>query len=217
MIRIIADYREKSSGVPEMLVQKHAEVSFESLTVGDYIINGQITAERKTADDFVQSIISNRLFDQCSRLKRTHERVFLFIEGNPYSTHHKIDKDAVRGAVLSVMVAWQIPVIYSKNKDESVNLLMIIGAQSLKENCYVRLTRGYKPKKIKNHQLRFLQGLPCTGPTLAGRLYNHFGNIKSLVNASPEDLRKIKGIGKKSANRIAEFVTSDFCHTNCEA
>lgn len=207
MIKIIADYREKSSGVPELLIQKNAEVRFASLAVGDYIINGHITVERKSSEDFIQSLINNRLFEQCVRLRKKAGRVLMLVEGNPYQTEHRIEKQAVRGALLSVMVSWQIPVMHSKNAEDSVSILIAIGMQSLKNNNFVRLISGYKPKKIKIHQLRFLQGLPCTGPILAGRLYNHFGNIKSVVTANMEELRKIKGIGKKNAKTIVDFVS----------
>lgn len=161
MIKIIADYREKPSGIPDILLQNDAEVSFESLTTGDYIINEQIIAERKTAEEFIQSIISNRLFDQCARMKKRNSRLFLFIEGNPYTTNHQIEKQAVRGAVLSIMIAWQIPVIYTKNTVDSAELLMVIGTQAIKENNFLRMGSGYKPRRLKNQQLRFLQGLPC--------------------------------------------------------
>lgn len=207
MIKIIADYREKHSGVPELLIQKNAEVRFASLAVGDYIINGHITVERKSSEDFIQSLISNRLFEQCSRFRKKAGRVLMLVEGNPYQTEHRIEKQAVKGALLSVMISWQIPVIHSKNVEDSASILIMLGMHSLKNNNFVRQISGYKPKKIKLHQLRFLQGLPCIGPTLAGRLYNHFGNIKSVVTANAEELQKIKDIGKKSAKTIIDFVS----------
>jgi len=68
------------------------------------------------------------------------------------------------------------------------------------------MNTGYKSKKNKSRKLRFLQGLPSIGPNLADRLYNNFGNIESVITASFKDLMKIKGIGKKGANKIREFV-----------
>ena len=161
--------------------------------------------ERKTAEDFIQSIMDNRLFEQCSKLKKESQRVLILIEGNPYKTEHKIDGRAVKGAILSILTAWQIPVIYSQSADSSVELLMMLGTQLLKDDAYIRTYSGYKPKKIKSQRLRFLQGIPSTGHSIAGRLIENFGNIKSIVNASVDELRKIKGIGKKNAKRIIDF------------
>lgn len=206
LIKITCDYREKPSGIPELLADQKARISFSNLFAGDYLINDQIIVERKKAEDFIQSIIVNRLFDQCSKLKKETRRVLIMIEGNPYMTLHKIDSRAVRGAILSILSDWQIPVIYSQNTECSVDLMMMLGTQTLKDNVYVRAYKGHKPKKVSSQKLKFLQGIPSTGPALAGRLMEHFGNIKLIVNASAEDLRKIKGIGKNNAEKIFEFL-----------
>ncbi len=205
IIKIICDFREKHSGIPKLLADNKINVSFSSLSTGDYIINDQIIVERKTAEDFIQSIMDNRLFEQCSKLKKDIRRVLIIIEGNPYRTEHKIDGRAVKGAILSILTAWQIPVIYSQSADSSVELLMMLGTQLLKDDAYIRTYSGYKPKKIKSQRLRFLQGIPSTGPAIAGRLIETFGNIKSIVNASADELRKIKGIGKRNSKKIVEF------------
>jgi Fanconi anemia group M protein len=205
IIKITCDFREKNSGIPKLLADKKVNISFSSLTAGDYIINDQILVERKTAEDFIQSIMDNRLFEQCSKLKKDLRRVLILIEGNPYKTEHKIDGSAVKGAILSILTAWQIPVIYSQSVENSVELMMMIGTQSLKGNVHIRMYKGYKTKKIKSQRLRFLQGIPSIGPAIAARLIDHFGTIKSIVNTSADELRKIKGIGKKNAKKIVEF------------
>ena len=196
-----------------MLIQKNAEVGFSNLIAGDYIINNQIIVERKSAEDFIQSIINNRLFEQCSKLKTKSERTLIVVEGDPYKTKHKINEHAIRGALLSVMTSWQIPLINSKHIEDSVEILCVLGMQSLKNSKYVRIQNGFRPKRIKNQTLRFLQGLPGTGPTLAGRLLEHFGNIRSIVNATDEELTIIEGLGKKKANKIIDFVSQ---HKKCE-
>lgn len=81
----------------------------------------------------------------------------------------------------------------------------MLGAQSLKDNVYIKTQKGYKPKKIKNQKQCFLQGIPSTGPTIEVRLIENFGNIKSIVNASVVELRKLKGIGEKNAKKIIDF------------
>jgi Fanconi anemia group M protein len=203
--KITCDFRENNSGIPKLLADNKVNISFSSLTAGDYIINDQIIVERKTAEDFIQSIMDNRLFEQCSKLKKDSRRVLILMEGNPYKTEHKIEMRAVKGAILSILTAWQIPVIYSQNIETSIELLLMLGTQSLKESVYLRTYKGYKAKKIKSQRLKFLQGIPSTGPAIAGRLIENFGNIKSIVNASVDELRKIKGIGKKKAKRIVDF------------
>ncbi|HLG40788.1 MAG TPA: ERCC4 domain-containing protein, partial [Chitinophagaceae bacterium] len=125
-VPIQIDHRENPSGVPELLAG-NAEVSLEvsSLRAGDYIINEVIGVERKSAEDFVQSIISNRLFEQLSRLKKSVARPLLIVEGNPYKTTHTIHAHSIRGALLSALLAWQVPVMFSKNKEDTAVLLLM--------------------------------------------------------------------------------------------
>ena len=112
IIKITCDFRERRSGIPKLLADNKIDISFSSLTTGDFVINDQIIVERKTAKDFIQLIIDNRLFEQCSKLKKESRRVLILIEGNPYKTENKIKTRVGKGSILSILTAWQIPVIY---------------------------------------------------------------------------------------------------------
>jgi len=203
---IIADYRESPSGIPALLTQYGAEVTVAQLKTGDYTINNEIAVERKSAEDFIHSLVSGRLFTQCARLRKTTLRPLLLLEGNPYQTRHQIDHRAVRGALLSISVSWYIPVIYSKNQKDSAGLLLMLANQAQTKN-HVLLYTAYKPKRLKNHHLRFLQGLPNTGAVMANRLYEYFGSIEAIVNADVKTLQEVEGVGKKTAEKIRAFVS----------
>lgn len=111
-IGILADYREKRSGIPELLMQSEINVKVVNLVAGDYLIDEQVIVERKTNEDFIQSLLCNRLFEQCSKLKRESDFQLFIIEGDTYRTNHDISQQAVKGALLSISAAWQIPVFY---------------------------------------------------------------------------------------------------------
>jgi len=208
-LSIIADYREFQSGIPTMLLNRKAETKLENLSAGDYLVNDQILVERKTAEDFVQSIISKRLFYQCGKMKRNSYYHLLIIEGNPYTTKHKISREAIRGAMLSISSAWQIPIVFSKDKNETTDLLISAGNQMLNDKI-PNIRRGYKPKKPKNQQLYLLQGFPEVGPALAYRLLLHFGSLKKIMRATEKQLLKVDGIGKTKALKIVEFINKNF-------
>ena len=110
-IIIIADNRERGSGIPNLLSESNINVIMKQLLVGDYIIDDNVIIERKTNLDFVQSIISGHLFNQCSQLRKTGMIPLIIVEGNPYKTTHNIKPKAIKGALLAVNLSWQIPVI----------------------------------------------------------------------------------------------------------
>jgi len=207
-IIITADYREKTSGIPDRLIEEGAIVNFLNLKAGDYIINNEIIIERKSAEDFVQSVISGRLFTQCVLLKKMFMNPLLILEGDPYNTLHKIDTRAIKGALLSIVASWQIPIVYSDNTMDSAAAILMLSKQKLQQVSLMNYN-CYKPKKIKSHRLKFLQGLPKTGPVIADRLLDKFGSIQAVVNADVKALMEVDGIGKVMAEKIRTFITGN--------
>jgi len=207
-INIKADYREKASGIPELLKNRGVDVELSTLGSGDYYINGKIMVERKTKEDFVQSLIANRLFVQCQKMKRYNEYTLLIIEGNPYTTQHKISSQAIKGAILSVSVAWQIPVLMTGHKEETADVLAMAGNQLAMSKVPVRRS-GYKPKRLRNRKLWFIQGLPVVGSVLALRLLERYKSIERIINLSQDELLQIEGIGERKAIQIFDFIRND--------
>jgi DNA excision repair protein ERCC-4 len=205
-MNIIADDRERPSGIVELLEKSGATVTVKRLLYGDYLIDGKLVVERKTANDFVISIFYGRLFKQIRELKKIRWRVVLMIEGDPYQTVHGIRPKAVRGALTSVSAVWQVPVIFSSSVEDTAKQLQVMADQMKVCQDVVPLRGGYRPKRLKNRQLFIIQGLPGVGPKLAWRLLFHFRNVSGVFSAGIDDLTKIDGIGNVLANQIREVL-----------
>jgi len=186
-----------------------ASVKIAKLSYGDYIINDKITIERKTADDFLLSIIDGRLFNQLSNLKKFCSRPILLIEGNPYQTRHNFDRNAIKGTLVSTQVIWYVPVIFSRTKEDSRDILLMISRQVGTCIDVAPLRGGYRPKRLRSKQLYILQSLPKVGPKLAKRLLKHFKSVSKVMSASVQDLSKIDGIGKISAEKVREILDTE--------
>ncbi len=63
---IIVDSRELGSPTTRELSKHEILITQETLSIGDFIISDRTAIERKTAEDFVASIIDGRLFEQIS-------------------------------------------------------------------------------------------------------------------------------------------------------
>jgi len=204
-IKILADSREQKSNIPEILRELGADVTIETLKTGDYILNDEVIVERKSRDDFITTLIQRRLFNQLTNLKKTKYHHILLIEGNPYNTSHNIEREAIKGALLSISVAWQIPIIYSTNTYDSAHQLIMASKQNLKE-IFMFHRPGYKPKSVKRRALFFLQGIPCVGPNTARALLTKFGTLEKIFKAPEKSLLKIDGLGKVKVKKIREFL-----------
>lgn len=213
-MKIKVDFREKASGIIELFREEEISLEIGKIPYGDYIINEAITIERKTARDFLISIIDGRLFNQLANLKKKCIHPLLLIEGNPFETDLQFDPLAIKGALISTQAIWYIPIVYSESIQETKNIFLMMGRQDETFSDVVPLRGGYRPKRLKSRQLYILQGLPQVGPTLAKRLLDHFGSVSKMISASIEELMKVEGIGKESAKKIrdvldAEWDTSD--------
>ncbi|MFA5418571.1 MAG: ERCC4 domain-containing protein [Bacteroidales bacterium] len=203
-ITIIADNRESASGIPRLLAKKNVHIVMKQLVVGDYMIDGDIVIERKTSTDFVQSILTGHLFDQCARLRKSGLHSLIIVEGNPFNTRHNIKPEVIKGALLSVSLSWQIPVIRSSGIEDTANLMIMASEQQLNPPLFIR-RMGQKPKKDQKQQHYMVQSLPGVGPTLAQRLLAHFNNIEQMVLADIPTLTKVDGMGKRKAKQVFEF------------
>jgi DNA excision repair protein ERCC-4 len=207
---VIVDYREKASGIIDLLRREDTQIEIKKVPYGDYVINDEITMERKTARDLLISLIDGRLFNQMSNLKKHCIRPVLLIEGNPFKTRLDFDETAIRGALISIQAIWYVPIIYSRSKEETKDIILMIGRQE--EACMdvVPLRGGYRPKRLKSRQLFILQGLPKVGPTVAKRLLEHFGSVSNAMNATMEDLTQVEGIGRITAEKIRKVLDSEY-------
>lgn len=201
-MRITVDHREAASGIIDSLQKTGLVVEIQSLSIGDYLINDTVTIERKTGSDFLVSIIDGRLFSQVSVLKQKCTFPLMLIEGNPFKTDIAMNDSAIRGAILSIQSIWYVPVLYSRCKEETSDILVTIAKQRDAQQEELTLRHGYRPKRLKSKQLYVLQGLPHVGPVLAKRLLSHFKTVKNVMTATESELMEIEGVGLGLATKI---------------
>lgn len=210
-IQIQVDYREKPSGILEVLRTHDANVTVRSLSIGDYVVNDFATIERKTAHDFLISIVDSRLFTQVSKMKTHCQNPILLIEGDVFETDLDFNLRAIKGSLISICAIWRIPVLFSDSLEETAEMLVMLGNQERKYTSHLSLRKGYRPKKMRSRQLFLLQGLPLIGPQIAARLLERFGTVERVLNASDDELLQVEGVGKGMVRQI-----QDVLKTPCE-
>ena len=123
---IYCDNREMKSKVYPIL-KNRCVIQEKNLDVGDYLLSERTGAERKSVQDFVQSITDGRLFSQLAAMKGTFECPLLIIEGEDlFGTPVKMHPNAIRGAVASVAVEFAVPILWTKNALETAEMLFSI-------------------------------------------------------------------------------------------
>ncbi len=118
--RVIADERERQSGVPERLSKLDVRVYYSRLAVGDYVVNPEIAAERKSIGDFVSSVYDGRLFAQASALSSSYRKPYIIVEGDVNKVSGLVKNLAsYYGAIASVTLAYDLRLMHTANPDET--------------------------------------------------------------------------------------------------
>ncbi|MBF0216744.1 MAG: hypothetical protein HQL30_07115 [Candidatus Omnitrophica bacterium] len=162
----------------------------------------------------MNSIIDGRLFRQALGLKKYYERPLVLIEGDPLfqDISNSMHPNAIKGALVSISVKWKIPVIFSKDPEETATFLSLISAQNEYLAGEVRKRHGKKTKKPGKRPLYFLTGLSYVsyvGEKTGLKLLNHFGSIEKVVNAPSRKLMGVPGVGNKKVEMIKEVLLKE--------
>lgn len=199
--------REQSSGVTEALARiPDVTIEYVDLLSGDYVIGEGMAVERKAATDFVTSIMSNHLFGQVEQLKVEYEKPFLLIEGDVYNTRSAIPEAALDGAMSYLSVLSGIQLIYTRNANHTAVMLHRMAIHAQNGLGYDVSLRSAKPKDLTPLGLFLIEGLPGIGATSSRVLLNHFKTPHAVFNATPEQMKEVKGIGPKTIERIIDVL-----------
>ena len=203
-VHVRADHREIGSGtVVALRAMPDVTVSVVSLSLGDYEVDGRLLFERKALPDLVASIKDGRLFRQTQRLASCSTTSVVVLEGTSRDLAGSgMSREAIQGALITVTLVFGIPLLRSLSPEESARL-MIYAAKQLRAIADGGLPRkGTRPKGKRHTQLHILQGLPGVGPERARRLLEALDSAEAVFAARAEDLMRVSGIGKDTAEGI---------------
>ncbi len=204
---VIADYRERE--VIEMLKGLGAAVNETNLKVGDFVCSGDgVVIERKTHSDFISSIIDGRIFEQARYLKENYDKPVIIIEGR---SNREMNDNVIKATIASLISKFNISIIPSENIMDTTRTIYWLAKKEQDDGTItLGFKHGKKPKDAKKLQEFVLSSVPGISHVLAKRLLEHFGTVEKVVNADEMELAKVKGVGKKLANKIKKLVTSKY-------
>ena len=202
---ILIDHREKNSMLVSELIGKKHEIKLVHLEVGDYIV-GDIAIERKTLNDFISSMLSKRLVTQIQNLKQFPQQL-LILEGNE-KRDINIHPNAVRGMILSILLDFKVPVIFSKNYQETAEFLILLDKKQNKAPHDISLTAKRIGHTLPEQQQIVLESFPGIGPTTAKALLKEFKTIKKAINAKEKDLEKC--LDKNKINDMKNILEKEY-------
>lgn len=211
---IIVDSREASSApkVIKGLKELGAIIRIEALDKGDYVVSSECAFERKTVQDFVNTLTRRDLFEQIFLLKEAYEKPFLLIEGYFPLIYKfsKIGSSAVWGAIFA-LAKNGICVVNTINYRETATLLYISAKQEqFEEKREPAVHPVKKVETIADAQIFFLASLPNIGRERAIsllKIYKTPFNALANVERWPKD---VYGFGPRISEKVKEVLHTTY-------
>ncbi|MEM3426094.1 MAG: helix-hairpin-helix domain-containing protein [Thermofilum sp.] len=196
-------------------------VERKSIEWYDYVVEGKqgkVGVERKTIDDFIQSMIDGRLYYQSYKLSHDFTVSFIVIVGDfslyqveratfTGSIHENIQK-AYIGALLGIGLRRSpdgkegiVHPILLGSDDEFLTFMELLEKKLDMKDLY-RLPVVGDVSESGNYMVAMLMCIPGVGREKAKTLYERFRSVENLVKASVEEIASVKGVGMKLAKRI---------------
>ncbi|MGZ4853440.1 MAG: DEAD/DEAH box helicase, partial [Halobacteriota archaeon] len=208
-IRIVADHREARSGVIEELQALGAIVDCRTLPVADYVMSDRVAVERKTDRDFTASLTGRDLLRQIQELATNYERPIIVIEGPDLFTQTDVHPNAIRGMLAAITVDLRVPIIWSRDAAETAMQLFVIAEREQLDKKRTPKVHGKKILKTFQEQQEYvIAAIPSIGPATARALLEHFGSVETIFRAQPQELTKVRGIGKQTAQTIRKLASA---------
>uniref|UniRef100_A0A7J2TIB3 DEAD/DEAH box helicase n=1 Tax=Archaeoglobus fulgidus TaxID=2234 RepID=A0A7J2TIB3_ARCFL len=207
-IKILVDSREMRSEVVKHLRSIGAKIEVKNLEVADYVLSDRVAVERKTVEDFSDSIVENRLFQQMMKMK-AYQRPVVIIEGD--NLYQRLHPNAIRGAIATIAVDFGIPVIRTKDERETAEILFAIAKREQEERRREIVEHRDKTKRtIKEEQEYIVSAISGVGGVIAKNLLEHFQTIERIATASEKELMEVPKVGEKTAKRIRLLMTTPY-------
>lgn len=209
---VFADTREGNSKVIRHLSEMEIDVKVQAMAVGDYQVSDEVVIERKTAKDFVDSIVDKRLFKQARSLMEEFKRPLIILEGDDLY-NGMINPNAIRGSIASIALDFGISIIPTRNAQDTAAMIKRIAIREQSgEKTPIQIRTDKKPVNLWEQQLFIIESLPNIGPVNAKNLLEHFGTVANIINASESQLQEVEGIGKKTAANMRKVVDSKYLY-----
>ena len=210
-IKMIVDSRELPTAVARELTRLDVQISGESLQIGDYIVSEDVAIERKESGDFIQSLIDGRLFVQLTALRTSYRRPVLIIEGEQLIGLRAVNPASIYGALASIAIRIQVPILWTRNAEETANVLYRLAHLEQVGAKKTLRTRSGDARGTDAEALEYvLSGFPGVDTVISKAILSEFGTLENVFSASEKELQSVKGVGKKIAGRIRRLLTTKY-------
>jgi Fanconi anemia group M protein len=213
-VEIVIDQRELDSSIArDLSTREGIETRLETLAVGDYVCSVRVVVERKTVEDFLDTLTGGdrSLFEQVGDAARHYARPVVIVEGEGLYGRRNVHPKAIGGALASLAVDFGASVLQTADEDETADLLSVLATREQETERREVSVHGEKQSKTLAEQQEYVvASVAEVGPVTARSLLSELGSVEAVMTADEEDLREAEGVGEVTAERIREVVSNPY-------
>jgi len=208
--KVLIDDRETSSKVVEVLSNMGAAITLRRLPQGDFAVGDRILIERKTARDFVDTLINRDLLGQAKAMAEASTRPVMIIEGGDLCSQRDINPNAIKGVLAALAIDMGITLLYTTDAEDTARMIFILAKREEGERGERKVHPHKSYHSQKEEQEYIISAFPEIGLKSARLLLAHFGSVRAIANATLEELVAVKGIGEKTGQKVFELCRREY-------
>ena len=213
-VAIVADQRELDSTIArDLSTREGVQTELETLAVGDYVLSDRVVVERKTVEDFLDTLTGGdrSMFEQVGDATRHYARPVVVVEGGDLYGERNVHHKAIQGALASLAVDFGASVLRTNDEDETADLLETIARREQEESDREVSVHGEKQAKTLGEQQEYVvASVAEVGPVTARAMLEQFGSVEAVMTADEDALKEVDGVGDVTAQRFRDVVGSEF-------
>ena len=213
-VEVVIDQRELDADIARTLSQQaDLGTRLETLEVGDYICSDRVAVERKTVEDFLETLVGEdrSLFEQLGTLREQYERPVLIVEGEGLYDSRNVHPNAIRGALASAAVDFNTSILQTADSDETAALLQTLATREQTTRDRAVSVHGEKQAKTLPEQQEYVVAAVAEiGPVTARRLLKAFDTVAAVFTADRAALLEVEGVGEVTADRLREIASTTY-------
>ncbi len=209
-VEIVIDQRELDATIARDLSKREGITTrLETLAVGDYVLSDRVAVERKSVEDFLDTLTGGdrSLFEQVRDAASSYSRPVVVIEGEGLYERRNVHPNAIRGALASLAVDFGVSVLHTADQDGTAALLEAVARREQEESDREIDVHGESSARTLSEQQEYVvSSVAGVGPVTARSLLQALGSVEAVMSADRDALLEVEGVGEVTADRIREVV-----------